>query len=68
MLQEGSGGAESPSSFELFGKRGTQEVQNQVDGGTFAGDVVLQIGIEALEAKVELGCQADQHDIDVKGG
>src|SRR5438876_787325 len=42
------------------------QVKGQSNAGSSAGDVVVEIGVEALEARIEVGGEGDEEQFDVK--
>jgi hypothetical protein len=53
---------------EPGGWRVAEQVERQVDGGPAAGDVVLEVGVQALVAEVDLRRQRNQDEIEVEAG
>ncbi len=48
------------------GRGGAAQLERQADLGAAAGDVVVEVGIEALEARVQVGRERDQQQVEVE--
>ena len=60
VLEQLRASAEPSARPELRLGRRTQQVENEIDAGPLLGDVVLQVRVEPLVAKVQLRCHRDQ--------
>jgi hypothetical protein len=63
---EGSVWSEVRAADDSLGGRRAQEVERQIDGGPPPGDVVLEIGVEPLVAKVDVRGESEDDDIQVE--
>jgi hypothetical protein len=68
VVDQRCGGGEAVPGRHPGLELGAEQAQHEVDRGGPPGDVVVEVGVEPLVAPVELGGQADQHDVEVEGG
>jgi hypothetical protein len=56
------------AALEFFLGAAAEEVEGEIEGGKSAGDVVLEIGVEAFVAQVEVWGYGEEQDIRVEAG
>ena len=66
-LHQRGGGAE-PAAAAAGRSEGAAQLQGQADAGPAAGDVVVQVPVEALEPGVDVGGEGHQEEVGVEVG
>ena len=61
-------GGAKPGTAAAGRVEGAAQLEGEPDAGPAAGDVVVQVAVQALELRVEVGGQGDEQDLGVEGG